>query len=181
MAGGAPTQKCRPSAKARWSAAAENRRRRGGLEGGACPAPPCGRARIAAQTVGILRLDAERRPHDRQLTDLVGELILRSPEFTTWWNDHRVLRCMHGARTHHHPVVGDWSSSSGPSEFPGTRNRPCTSTTWNRAHRPNRRCDCSSPGTHPPLITGRFAPLRPLTDAPSKQRWLRAGRGGRGS
>jgi hypothetical protein len=63
--------------------------------------------RIAAETVGILRLEAGRRPHDRQLADLVGELMLRSPEFTTWWNDHRVLRCTHGARTHHHPVVGD--------------------------------------------------------------------------
>ncbi|MEU0187990.1 helix-turn-helix transcriptional regulator [Streptomyces sp. NPDC006207] len=63
--------------------------------------------RIAAETVGILRLVAGRRPHDRQLADLVGELMLRSPEFTTWWNDHRVLRCTHGARAHHHPVVGD--------------------------------------------------------------------------
>ncbi|MGW4644538.1 helix-turn-helix domain-containing protein [Sphaerisporangium sp. NPDC004334] len=63
--------------------------------------------RIAAETVAILRLEAGRRPHDRQLADLVGELMLRSPEFTTWWNDHRVLRCTHGARLHHHPVVGD--------------------------------------------------------------------------
>ncbi|MET8783539.1 hypothetical protein [Streptomyces sp. NPDC004589] len=36
--------------------------------------------RIAAETVGILRLEAGRRPHDRQLADLVGELTLRSPE-----------------------------------------------------------------------------------------------------
>ncbi|MBY8882207.1 helix-turn-helix domain-containing protein [Actinacidiphila acidipaludis] len=63
--------------------------------------------RIAAETVAILRLEAGRRPNDRQLADLVGELMLRSPEFTTWWNDHRVLRCTHGAKIHHHPVVGD--------------------------------------------------------------------------
>ncbi|MFC9098365.1 helix-turn-helix domain-containing protein [Streptomyces sp. NPDC002387] len=63
--------------------------------------------RIAAETVGILRLEAGRRPHDRQLADLVGELTLRSPEFTDWWNDHRVLRCTYGAKLHHHPVVGD--------------------------------------------------------------------------
>ncbi|MFE1850596.1 helix-turn-helix transcriptional regulator [Streptomyces sp. NPDC002387] len=63
--------------------------------------------RIAAETVGVLRLEAGRRPHDRQLADLVGELTLQSPEFTTWWNDHRVLRCTHGARVHHHPIVGD--------------------------------------------------------------------------
>jgi hypothetical protein len=64
-------------------------------------------AQIAAETVAILRLEAGRHPHDRRLADLVGELTLRSPEFTTWWNDHRVLRRTHGTKQYHHPVVGD--------------------------------------------------------------------------
>ncbi|MFD1937307.1 MULTISPECIES: helix-turn-helix transcriptional regulator [Nonomuraea] len=64
-------------------------------------------AQIAAETVAILRLEAGRHPHDRRLADLVGELILRSPEFTVWWNDHRVLRRTHGTKHYHHPVVGD--------------------------------------------------------------------------
>ncbi|MFG1752078.1 helix-turn-helix transcriptional regulator [Streptosporangium sandarakinum] len=64
-------------------------------------------AQIAAETVAILRLEAGRHPHDRRLTDLVGELTLRSPEFTNWWNDHRVLRRTHGTKRYHHPVVGD--------------------------------------------------------------------------
>jgi transcriptional regulator with XRE-family HTH domain len=64
-------------------------------------------ARIAAETVAILRLEAGRHPHDRRLADLVGELTLRSPEFTTWWNDHRVLRRTHGTKRYHHPVAGD--------------------------------------------------------------------------
>ncbi|GAA3427885.1 helix-turn-helix transcriptional regulator [Streptosporangium sandarakinum] len=64
-------------------------------------------AQIAAETVAILRLEAGRHPHDRRLADLVGELTLRSPEFTTWWNDHRVLRRTHGTKRYHHPVVGD--------------------------------------------------------------------------
>jgi transcriptional regulator with XRE-family HTH domain len=63
--------------------------------------------RIAAETVAMLRLEAGRYPHDRQLADLVGELMLQSPEFTTWWNDHRVLRRTHGSKSYHHPVVGD--------------------------------------------------------------------------
>ncbi|WP_326589901.1 helix-turn-helix transcriptional regulator [Streptomyces brevispora] len=63
--------------------------------------------RIAAETVAILRLEAGRYPHDRRLTDLVGELTVRSPEFSTWWNDHRVLRRTHGAKHYHHPLVGD--------------------------------------------------------------------------
>lgn len=62
---------------------------------------------IAAETVAMLRLEAGRHPHDRRLADLVGELTLRSPEFTTWWNDHRVLRRTHGTKHYHHPIVGD--------------------------------------------------------------------------
>jgi len=64
-------------------------------------------ARIAAETVGILRLEAGRYPDDRLLADLVGELTLKSPEFTTWWADHRVVRRTHGEKHYHHPLVGD--------------------------------------------------------------------------
>jgi transcriptional regulator with XRE-family HTH domain len=63
--------------------------------------------RMAAETVAVLRLEAGRYPHDRQLADLVGELTLGSPEFTAWWEDHRVLRRTHGAKHYHHPLVGD--------------------------------------------------------------------------
>jgi hypothetical protein len=62
---------------------------------------------VAAETVAILRLEAGRYPNDRQLADLVGELTLRSPEFTTWWADHRVVRRTHGTKHYHHPLVGD--------------------------------------------------------------------------
>lgn len=64
-------------------------------------------ARIAAETVAILRLEAGRYPHDRRLADLVGELTLRCPEFTTWWNDHKVLRRTHGSKSYVHPEVGE--------------------------------------------------------------------------
>ncbi|WP_131736137.1 helix-turn-helix transcriptional regulator [Actinomadura roseirufa] len=64
-------------------------------------------AQIAAETVAMLRLEAGRHPHDRRLGDLVGELTLRSPEFTTWWNDHRVMRRTYGTKHYRHPVVGD--------------------------------------------------------------------------
>ncbi|MFE4644146.1 helix-turn-helix transcriptional regulator, partial [Streptomyces sp. NPDC056730] len=63
--------------------------------------------RIAAETVATLRLEAGRYPHDRQLADLVGELTLHAPEFTAWWNDHRVLRRTHGSKHYRHPLVGD--------------------------------------------------------------------------
>src|SRR3954471_4870586 len=62
---------------------------------------------IAAETVAMLRLEAGRHPHDRRLADLIGELTLRSPEFSGWWNDHRVLRRTHGTKHYRHPVAGD--------------------------------------------------------------------------
>jgi transcriptional regulator with XRE-family HTH domain len=64
-------------------------------------------ARIAAETVAILRLEAGRYPNDRRLADLVGELTLRCPEFTTWWNDHKVLRRTHGSKSYVHPELGE--------------------------------------------------------------------------
>ncbi|MFI6735110.1 helix-turn-helix transcriptional regulator [Nonomuraea sp. NPDC050451] len=75
--------------------------------------------RIAAETVAVLRLEAGRYPHDRQLADLVGELTLKSPEFSTWWNDHRVLRRTHGAKTYHHPLVGELHFAYESFQAPG--------------------------------------------------------------
>ncbi|MYS80049.1 helix-turn-helix transcriptional regulator [Embleya scabrispora] len=75
--------------------------------------------RIAAETVAMLRLEAGRHPNDRQLADLVGELTLKSPEFSTWWNDHRVLRRTHGAKWYHHPLVGDLHFSYESFQAPG--------------------------------------------------------------
>lgn len=63
--------------------------------------------RGASETVAMLRLEAGRHPHDRLLTDLVGELMVRSPEFGDWWHDHRVLRRTHGLKRYRHPLVGD--------------------------------------------------------------------------
>ncbi|WP_046496821.1 MmyB family transcriptional regulator, partial [Streptomyces odonnellii] len=75
--------------------------------------------RIAAETVAMLRLEAGRYPHDRQLADLVGELTLHSAEFSTWWNDHRVLRRTHGTKHYHHPLVGDLHFSYESFQAPG--------------------------------------------------------------
>ncbi|GLY82498.1 helix-turn-helix domain-containing protein [Actinoallomurus iriomotensis] len=62
---------------------------------------------LSAETVAMLRLEAGRHPDDRRLADLIGELTLRSPKFTTWWNDHRVLRRTHGTKRYRHPLAGD--------------------------------------------------------------------------
>jgi len=62
--------------------------------------------RAANVNVAILRRDAGRYPHDKGITDLVGELSVRSEEFRTRWAAHNVRRHYSGAKTFQHPVVG---------------------------------------------------------------------------
>ncbi|MFE7240022.1 hypothetical protein [Streptomyces sp. NPDC057580] len=64
-------------------------------------------------------MEAGRHPQDKQLSDLVGELTLHCPEFSTWWNDHRVLRRTHGTKYYHHPLVGDLYFSYESFQAPG--------------------------------------------------------------
>ncbi|WP_316528369.1 helix-turn-helix transcriptional regulator [Kitasatospora brasiliensis] len=63
--------------------------------------------RTAAETVAMLRLDAGRHPQDRQLTALIGELSVHSPQFPRWWSDHQVQERSHGIKRYRHPLVGD--------------------------------------------------------------------------
>ena len=62
--------------------------------------------RAANVNVEILRREAGRSPFDKQLTDLVGELSVRSDEFRTRWAAHDVRRHYSGAKQFQHPVVG---------------------------------------------------------------------------
>jgi transcriptional regulator with XRE-family HTH domain len=57
--------------------------------------------------VAILRTEAGRNPHDKELHDLVGELSTRSEAFRTRWGAHNVRHHSTGLKTFHHPVVGD--------------------------------------------------------------------------
>jgi transcriptional regulator with XRE-family HTH domain len=60
----------------------------------------------ADTTVAILRTEAGRDPHNRELTDLVGELAMRSEEFRTRWAGHNVRLHHTGPKQFNHPVVG---------------------------------------------------------------------------
>lgn len=62
---------------------------------------------VADDTVALLRAEAGRDPHDRLLSDLVGELSMRSAEFRTRWAAHDVRVHTSGVKLLHHPVVGD--------------------------------------------------------------------------
>jgi transcriptional regulator with XRE-family HTH domain len=63
--------------------------------------------KVANDTVALLRAEAGRDPHDRGLSDLVGELSTRSEEFRRRWAAHHVRIHTTGVKRFHHPVVGD--------------------------------------------------------------------------
>jgi transcriptional regulator with XRE-family HTH domain len=65
--------------------------------------------KAANDTVAVLRASAGRDPHDRCLSDLVGELSTQSDEFRTRWAAHNVRQHITGVKHFHHPVVGDLS------------------------------------------------------------------------
>ena len=60
----------------------------------------------ANTTVAMLRTEAGRRPYDRDLSDLIGELSTRSDTFRTRWANHNVRLHRTGSKIYHHPVVG---------------------------------------------------------------------------
>jgi transcriptional regulator with XRE-family HTH domain len=62
---------------------------------------------IADAGVGSLRVEAGRDPYDRELTDLVGELSMRSDDFRSRWARHGVRLYATGVQRFHHPLVGD--------------------------------------------------------------------------
>ena len=63
--------------------------------------------RAAKDCVAILRSEAGRNPHDRELSDLVGELATKSEEFRGLWAAHNVRLHTKGVKRFNHPVVGE--------------------------------------------------------------------------
>jgi hypothetical protein len=73
----------------------------------------------ADDCVALLRAEAGRRPYDRSLSALIGELSTRSDEFPTRWAGHDVKLHRTGVKQLHHPVVGDLSIDTEVFELPG--------------------------------------------------------------
>ncbi|GII75048.1 transcriptional regulator [Sphaerisporangium rufum] len=59
------------------------------------------------RAVASLRLVAGRHPDDPELTALIGELCVKSPEFAARWARHPVRRCLSGTKHLRHPELGD--------------------------------------------------------------------------
>ncbi|MFJ9587828.1 helix-turn-helix transcriptional regulator [Streptomyces acidicola] len=66
---------------------------------------------VAETFAASLRLAAGHHRDDRLLNELVGELSIKVPEFSTWWAGHRVDQCAHGTQRLDHPVVGELTLS----------------------------------------------------------------------
>ena len=63
--------------------------------------------RIANETVAIMRRTAGAEPRDRRLSEVVGELSMRSEEFRTRWASHNVRFHNTGTKRFMHPLVGE--------------------------------------------------------------------------
>lgn len=61
----------------------------------------------ADSTVASLRTAAGRNPHDKGLTNLIGELVTRSDTFRIRWSAHNVRLHRAGAKQIVHPDVGE--------------------------------------------------------------------------
>jgi transcriptional regulator with XRE-family HTH domain len=60
----------------------------------------------ANTTVALLRTEAGRDPHNKDLADLIGELATRSDAFRVRWAAHDVRLHRSGVKYFHHPAVG---------------------------------------------------------------------------
>jgi transcriptional regulator with XRE-family HTH domain len=67
----------------------------------------CDWERVARDYVHGLRMAAAAQPRNQRIANLIGELMMRSPEFPAWWSEHRVQERSTGLKRIHHPVVGD--------------------------------------------------------------------------
>lgn len=60
----------------------------------------------ARQLLAQFRSMCGRYPGDPQLTELIHDLMLASPEFRAWWPDHEVRSGQEGRKALNHPQVG---------------------------------------------------------------------------
>lgn len=61
---------------------------------------------VSRETVGALRANVARYPHDPRLEQVVATLRAGSPEFAGWWEDHTVDERTRGVKLVLHPTAG---------------------------------------------------------------------------
>ena len=73
----------------------------------------------ALDAIGILRANASRDVHHRGLTEVMGELTLRSGEFCRLWASTERSVAAHGRRGFCHPAVGELELDFETLDVPG--------------------------------------------------------------
>jgi len=74
---------------------------------------------VADDAVAALRIQAGHNPHDKSLTDLVGELATKSDEFRTRWARHNVKHHRTAPKRLHNSLVGDLQLTGEAMELTG--------------------------------------------------------------
>ena len=74
--------------------------------------------RIATDAAAMLRLEAGRHPHDKDLITLVGELSTQSEVFRQHWASQNVKFHRSGRKRIRHPVVGELDLNFEAMEMP---------------------------------------------------------------
>lgn len=73
----------------------------------------------AESPVQLLWTEGARTPHDKDFTDLNGELCTRNENFRVGWASHDVRPHYHGTKLFHHAVVGELRLSFESFDLPG--------------------------------------------------------------
>ena len=74
---------------------------------------------VIDDTAAALRAEAGRNPHDKSLTDLIGELATRSEEFRSRWARHNVKYHRTASKRLHSSLVGDLQLTGEAMELAG--------------------------------------------------------------
>jgi MmyB-like transcription regulator ligand binding domain len=74
--------------------------------------------RMATDAAAMLRLEAGRNPHDKDLVTLVGELSTQSELFRQHWASHNVKFHRSGRKRLRHPAVGELDLNFEGMELP---------------------------------------------------------------
>ncbi|MEV0708061.1 MmyB family transcriptional regulator [Nocardia aurea] len=75
---------------------------------------------ITDAPAATLRTYAGQSPLDRELTDLIGELVTRNDTFRRRWSAHNVRFHRTGTKRIHHPDLGDLEFVYEGMDLPGT-------------------------------------------------------------
>jgi hypothetical protein len=102
----------------------------------------------------VMRSAAGRDPHDRDLSDLVGELSTQSEPFRAHWASHNVRFHVNGIKRFHHPIVGELSLNFERLELAGEPASKINRSAWSEApHRTGIRSRSPQRGARRPACS----------------------------